>query len=215
MSTVPRRALIVIDVQNEYVTGDLPIEYPDVHRSLANIGRAMDAARAASVPVIVVQNIAPPDSPLFARGTDGAELHPVVAGRPRDHYVEKSLPSAFTGTDLAQWLAAHEIDTLTVVGYMTHNCDASTIVHALHMGLKAEFLSDATGAVPYENSAGYASAEDIHRIYSVVLHSRFAAVADTDAWIAAVEANAPLERSTIYASNQTARARAAAAMTTA
>ena len=41
--TTPRRALIVIDVQNEYVTGDLPIEYPDVHSSLANIGRVQDA----------------------------------------------------------------------------------------------------------------------------------------------------------------------------
>ena len=36
--TTPRRALIVIDVQNEYVSGDLPIEYPDIHSSLANIG---------------------------------------------------------------------------------------------------------------------------------------------------------------------------------
>src|SRR6185312_10584532 len=134
MSRFPRRALVVIDVQNEYVTGDLPIEFPNVQSSLANIGRAMDAARAASVPVVVVQNFAPAGSPLFARGTPGAELHTVVDGRERDHYVEKSLPSAFAGTDLAQWLAQQEIDTLTVVGYMTHNCDASTIVHALHAG---------------------------------------------------------------------------------
>ena len=71
MST-PSRALLVIDVQNEYVTGDLPIEYPEVQTSLANIGRAMDAARAAGVPVAVVQNFAPAGSPIFARGTPGA-----------------------------------------------------------------------------------------------------------------------------------------------
>ncbi|MBH9687194.1 cysteine hydrolase, partial [Burkholderia cepacia] len=29
-----RRALIVIDVQNEYVTGNLPIEYPPLDVSL-------------------------------------------------------------------------------------------------------------------------------------------------------------------------------------
>jgi nicotinamidase-related amidase len=51
MSSSPRRALIVIDVQNEYVTGDLPIEYPDVNVSLANIGRAIDAAARHDVPV--------------------------------------------------------------------------------------------------------------------------------------------------------------------
>jgi nicotinamidase-related amidase len=209
--TAPRRALIVIDVQNEYVTGDLPIEYPDVQTSLANIGRAMDAARAAGVPVVVVQNVAPATSPLFARGSVGAELHPVVGSRPHDHYVEKSLPSAYAGTDLGAWLAAREIDTLTVIGYMTHNCDASTIFHAVHDGLTVEFLDDATGSVPYENSAGFASAQDIHRVFSVVLQSRFAAVASTEQWIAAVKSGAPLERSNIYASNQKARASQAAA----
>ncbi|MBW0450291.1 cysteine hydrolase [bacterium M00.F.Ca.ET.228.01.1.1] len=206
MST-PRRALVVIDVQNEYVSGDLPIEYPQVETSLANIGRAMDAARAAGVPVVVVQNFAPASSPLFARGSERAELHPVVASRERDHYVEKSLPSAFTGTDLGEWLAARGIDTLTVVGYMTHNCDASTINHAVHAGLAVEFLHDATGSVPYENSAGFASAEDIHRVFCVVLQSRFAAVASTDEWLAALANGAPLERGNIYASNQKARSR--------
>jgi nicotinamidase-related amidase len=205
MST-PRRALLVIDVQNEYVTGDLPIEYPEVQTSLANIGRAMDAARAAGVPVAVVQNFAPAGSPIFARGTPGAELHPVVASRERDHHIVKDLPSAFTGTDLADWLAARRIDTLTVVGYMTHNCDASTINHAVHAGLAVEFLEDATGSVSYENQAGFASAQEIHRVFSVVLHSRFAAVASTQRWIAAVQAGVALERSNIYTSNQQARA---------
>ena len=61
-----RRALIVIDVQNEYVTGNLPIEYPPLDVSLANIGRAIDAAHAAGVPVIVVQHVAPAGAPIFA-----------------------------------------------------------------------------------------------------------------------------------------------------
>lgn len=206
MTLHPRRALIVIDVQNEYVTGNLRIEYPPVSGSLANIGLAMDAARAAAIPVIVVQNRAPEGSPVFAHGTSGWELHPVVASRPHEHRVEKTLPSAFAQTDLGDWLAGHEIDTLTVVGYMTHNCDASTIVDAVHRGLTAEFLADATGALAYRNDAGEASAEDIHRVFSVVLHSRFAAVASTQAWIEAVQARRGLARGNIFASNQAARA---------
>ncbi|WP_265943042.1 isochorismatase family protein [Dechloromonas sp. A34] len=54
-----KRALIVIDVQNEYFTGKLRIEYPDVRDSLANICRAMDAASAAGIPVVVVQHLLP------------------------------------------------------------------------------------------------------------------------------------------------------------
>lgn len=206
MTLHPRRALIVVDVQNEYVTGHLRIEYPPVSISLANIGLAMDTARAARIPVVVVQNHAPEGSPVFARGTSGWELHSEVSSRPYEHRVEKTLPSAFAQTDLGDWLARHEIDTLTVVGYMTHNCDASTIVDAVHRGLTAEFLADATGAVPYRNDAGAASAEDIHRVFSVVLHSRFAAVASTQTWIEAVQAQRGLVRGNIVASNQAARA---------
>ena len=199
-----RRALIVIDVQNEYVTGKLRIEHPPVQSSLARIGKAIDAAQAAAVPVVVVQNVAPESAPLFARGSDGHRLHAVVASRPHDLLVHKSLPSAFAETDLAAWLAERRIDTVTVVGYMTHNCDAATIVDAVHRGLAVEFLDDAAGSVSYRNAAGFADAQDIHRVFSVVLHSRFAAVVSTADWIAAIRRGERIERSTIFASHQAA-----------
>ncbi|KAB0632112.1 cysteine hydrolase family protein [Burkholderia latens] len=206
-----RRALIVIDVQNEYVTGNLPIEYPPVDASLANIGRAIDAAHAAGVPVIVVQHVAPAGAPIFAPGTDGVALHPVVAGRPYAHLIVKAHASAFAGTDLAAWLAAHGIDTLSVAGYMTHNCNASTVYHAAHAGLTVEYLADATGSVPYENEAGAASAEEIHRAYTVVFQSNFAAVMSTDAWIAVLGGSAMPTRDSVAASNRRARAQRAKA----
>lgn len=206
MPATPRRALIVIDVQNEYVTGDLPIEYPDVNLSLANIGRAMDAARTHGIPVIVVQNASRPGAPIFARSTHGWELHDVVASRPREHYVEKTLPSAFVETGLGAWIAAHRIDTLVVAGYMTHNCDDTTIKHAFDSGLAVEFLVDASGSVPYANRAGQASAEEIHRVFAVVQQSRFAAVLTTEEWLEAIRTGAPVERDNIFASNQRARA---------
>jgi len=43
MAENPKRALLVIDVQNEYFTGKLPITYPA--GSLANVLSAMDAGR--------------------------------------------------------------------------------------------------------------------------------------------------------------------------
>jgi len=204
----PRRALVVIDVQNEYVSGNLRIEHPPVHTSLERIGQAIDAARAAAVPVVLVQQTAPAEAPLFARGSEGHALHPVVAGRHHDHLVHKTLPSAFTETDLEAWLRERDIHTVSVAGYMTHNCDASTIVDAVHRGFTVEFLADASGSVPYRNAAGFASAEDIHRVFSVVLHSRFAAVVTTARWIAALREGVALERSSIATSNQAALATA-------
>jgi nicotinamidase-related amidase len=204
MSQSPRRALVVIDVQNEYVSGNLQIEYPDVALSLSNIGQAIDAARASGVPVIVVQNTAGSGAPVFVKGTAGWELHEVVASRKSDHYVEKNLPSAFAGTDLADWIAGHRIDTITVIGYMTHNCVDSTIRHALHSGLAVEYLSDASGSLPYANREGKASAEEIHRVFSVVLQSRFSAVLSTAEWIAALKTGSAPERDSIFQSYQRA-----------
>jgi nicotinamidase-related amidase len=205
MSVAPRRALLVIDVQNEYITGNLPIEYPPVATSLRNIGLAIDTARKAGVPVVVVQHDAPAESPLFAKGSPAWQLHPVVAERPADHRINKTMASAFTGTDLSQWLSANAVDTLSVVGYMTHNCDAATIYQASHQGFSVEFLADATGALPYQNAAGKASAEEIHRVFSTVFHSNFAAVTTTEDWVAAVRDGRPITRDNVYMSNQRTR----------
>jgi len=204
-NTPPRRALLVIDVQNEYFTGQLPIEYPPVDISLPNITVAMQAARTAGVPVIVVQHDAPPGSPVFAKGSASWQLHPQVAAIDADHHIHKTMGSAFVGTDLREWLAGKDIDTLTIVGYMTHNCDAATIYQASHDGLQVEFLADATGSLPYANAAGKASAEEIHRVYSTVFHSNFAAVASTENWIKAVQQGEPLAKDNIFLSNQRAR----------
>ncbi|MBG0809730.1 isochorismatase family protein [Methylosinus sp. H3A] len=202
----PRRALIVVDAQNDYDGGALAIRHPPIRDSLANVARAMDAAATAGVGIVVVEQLAPQDSPVFAKGGQGAELHPEIAKRPRDHRVEKTLPSAFAGTDLEEWLRAAAVDTVAVAGYMTHNCVLSTIIHAVHMGFAVEFLSDAAGSIPYLNSAGYASASDIHRVVNVVLQSRFAAVLETAEWIDRLETGALPERDDIYASYRRALA---------
>ncbi len=202
MSLSPKRALIVVDVQNEYVSGNLRIEYPDVQQSLVNIARAMDAARAAGIPVVVVQHLAPETSPLFARGSLQAELHPLVADKHRDLLIEKSMASALTGTGLGAWLREHEIDTLSVVGYMTHNCDDSTVRQARHEGWNVELLHDAAGSVPYANALGAATAEEIHRVFTVVMHTGFAAVVSTAEWLAALEHGTALQADNIYLSNQ-------------
>jgi nicotinamidase-related amidase len=202
-----RRALIVVDVQNDYDRGgSFEIAYPPFAETVRNVARAMDAARAGGIKIVVVKMISPPDAKAFRPGTSGADLHPEIAKRAHDHAVEKRMPSAFTGTDLEYWLRSHGVETVTVVGYMTHNCDLSTVIHAMHMGFGVELLSDATGSFAYENAAGHASAEEIHRVMCVVMQARFAAVLETDAWMAHIAAGTAPARDTIYASKERALA---------
>jgi nicotinamidase-related amidase len=180
------RALIVIDVQNEYMTGGLPVEFPPVDSSLANIARAMDAARAAGVAVVVIQHDMPADAPIFATGSAGWALHPVVAERAADVAFHKQLPGAFTGTDLEAWLRDHGIDTVSIAGYMTNICVDTTSRQAAHAGFQVEVLGDATGTLAYGNTAGRASAQQVHAATLATLHAAIGAVGTTDEWIAAL-----------------------------
>lgn len=58
-ASTPRRALVVIDVQNEYIDGGFRIEHPPVAETLPNIERAMDFAQQQGMPVVVVQRVLP------------------------------------------------------------------------------------------------------------------------------------------------------------
>lgn len=197
-----KRALVVIDVQNEYFTGNLPIAYPPREESLARIVEAVDAANAAGIPVVMVQHSAPAESPLFGKGGHSWELHEDVAAKPYDKLVEKSMASSYAGTDLGEWLDGQGVDTVSIVGYMTQNCDESTARDAYHRGQRVEFLSDATGTVALRNSAGSRSAQEVHEGVLVVMQSNFAAVVSTADWIEAVKAEKPLDKPNIWASTR-------------
>lgn len=200
--TTPRRALVVVDVQQEYFDGPLEIQYPPRDESLANILGAVEAATANDVPVIVVQHRMPEGVPVFAEGSKGWSLHPELEQRvdPEWKRVDKDYGSVFAGTDVAEWLRARDIDTITIVGYMTNNCDLATAVEAEGLGFATEILSDATGAIHLANEAGTVSAQALHTTLMVLLQSNFAAVATTEKWTSAVRSGGVLPKNNLIES---------------
>lgn len=121
-----KRALIVIDVQNDYFAdGAFPLWNADavLDRTVAAIGRA----RAAGIPVILVQHIAAGPSPLFVKDSHGAELHPRIrAAAPDAPVVVKSHADSFLGTTLEATLAQLGIEEILLCGMMTQNCVTHT-----------------------------------------------------------------------------------------
>ncbi len=173
-------ALIVIDVQNEYVTGNLPIAYPPVEGSLQNIAAAIDAANAAGLKVVLVRHTeSDADGGIFVADSDNWQLHDSVSSRPYDVIIDKQLPGSFTGTQLQSWLEQHDVDSLVMVGYMTHMCIDSTTRQAMHLGLGVTVLEDATGTI---NLSDELPAELVHRVELGVLEDGFATVTSTHEW---------------------------------
>jgi nicotinamidase-related amidase len=175
------QALIVIDVQNEYVTGSLPIAHPDVETSLERIGAALDAASAADLNVVLVRHTEPdPEGGVFVAGTPEWELHPEIARRHHDVLIDKQLPGSFTGTELESWLREHGVDQVVIAGYMTHMCVDTTSREAMHLGFEVTVLDDATGTIDISSDL---PAELVHRVELGVLGAGFATVRHTDDWI--------------------------------
>jgi nicotinamidase-related amidase len=208
--TAPRRALIVIDVQQEYFSGPLEIRYPPHADSLPRIARAIDAAAAAGLPVVAVQHTMGEDAPVFNPTQPGFHLHPEIERRRTGEWksIVKRYGTVFAGTDLLSWLREGGIDTITLVGYMTNNCVLASAAEAETHGLAAEVLSDATGAISIANEAGVADAKTIHTTLMALLNSNFAAVADTATWSDAAATGRPLPRPDLAASAVTGAQRA-------
>ncbi|KST68970.1 cysteine hydrolase family protein [Mastigocoleus testarum] len=185
-SKTVKRALLVIDVQNEYFTGQLPVYYPS--GSLDNILVAIDVAISREIPVIVIQHTQlDENTEIFCKDSPQWQLHPKIADKPYTLLIEKNFPGSFTGTDLEAWLRKHDIDTVVISGYMTQVCCDTTARQASHLGLSVEFLSDATGTLDFETKVASASAEEIHRSTLVVQQSFISQVMTTSEWIQEVE----------------------------
>lgn len=177
-----KRALLVIDVQNEYFSGAIPITYP--RESMANILRAIEAAGKNNIMVIAIQHTAPQaTSKTFIKGSIGWELHDDIKKASYDHLIEKKLPGSFTGTDLEAVLRDNKIETVVISGYMTQMCCDTTARQAVHLGFNVEFLSDATGTLNIENYAGSVTAQELHKSILVTQAMRFSKVVSTDDWI--------------------------------
>lgn len=210
--TSPRRALVVIDVQQQYFSGPLEVQHPPPAESLPRITAALDAANGAGVPVAAFQHTTAAGAPVFDPTTPQWQLHPEVEQRlqPGSFRSQKQFGTVFAGTGLLEWLRERDIDTLTLVGYMTNNCVLASAAEAETHGLSVEVLSDATGAINITNEAGSVDARTVHTTLLALLNSNWAAVADTDQWIQAVGSGATLTGSNLVVSAAQGAARTAA-----
>lgn len=72
-------ALVVIDFQNEYFTGQMPI--PDGQQAMTKARELVAFADQAKIPVYHIQHIAPAGSAVFALDGEGVNFHPLMQPR--------------------------------------------------------------------------------------------------------------------------------------
>lgn len=130
----PGSALVVIDVQNDVMTGAY-----DRDTVVANIATLVDRARAEDVPVIWVQH----SNEGMPIGSDGWQYVPELKLGESEPVVHKCYPDSFEETDLESVLAAQRVGRLVIAGAQTDECIRSTLHGAIARGYDAILVSDA------------------------------------------------------------------------
>lgn len=140
-----KKALLVIDLQNDYFPGGLfPLWNTD--STLANIKSAIALAQDNDVEVVHIQHIANPEmgiAPFFNKGTEGADIHPdILAAAPDAPIVVKEFADSFEQTNLERILSERHVGELLVCGMMTQNCVTHTAISKSAEKYKCSILVD-------------------------------------------------------------------------
>lgn len=170
-------ALVLVDFQNEFVTGGLKL--PAAPAAITRATELARWARQADILVVLVENVIDrPGAPLFAAGAKNTELVPQLTPRPSDLVLRKNMAGAFSHTDFDQQLRTRGIDTLIVGGLMTHLAVLVTVIDASVLGYKVLVAADSTATRPLPGAAGEPAvdAPTLQRAALATLSDRFADV---------------------------------------
>jgi nicotinamidase-related amidase len=141
-----RIAVLVLDMLNDFVTGDLKTERAET--IIEPIQKLVKAARAHGVPVIYSNDAhLRNDHEVVERwgkhaikGTYGAEVIPELEPTKKDFVVEKRVYSGFYETELDSILRSlyngWGVETVVLVGVHTHICVRHTAASAFYRGYK-------------------------------------------------------------------------------
>jgi len=146
--SVSKKAVIVVDMLNDFVTGDLKCERAE--RIIPNLKKLVDAARRKSVPVIYANDahyerdfeVVNRWGKHAIKGTHGAQVIPELKPSDKDYIIEKRVYSAFFETGLDPLLRSLGVDTVVLGGLHTHICIRHTAADAFFRGYKIIVAKD-------------------------------------------------------------------------
>jgi nicotinamidase/pyrazinamidase len=187
MANGKRRALIVVDVQNDFCPGGtLAVEHGD--EVVAPLNKLMEEFLERGEPVFKSRDWHPPQTKHFSdyggtwpvhcvQNTRGAQFHPDLLDDKHIRIVSKGLGdedsySAFDGTDLALQLHRLGVEELWVGGLATDYCVKNTVLDALKHGFRVKALKDAMRPVNVQPGDGERAIEEMRQAGAEIVDSQ-------------------------------------------
>lgn len=157
-------ALLIIDMQNDFVGPDAPLRVAGADEIIEPIIRVLTRFRERNLPVIHLLRVHRPGgadvehfrrdlfakSPFAVAGTRGADVIDPLRPLPAEYILSKTRMSGFFGTDLDLLLRSLGVTRIVVAGIQTPNCIRTTVFDAMAFGYETYLVSDATAAATGE-----------------------------------------------------------------
>lgn len=160
-------ALLVVDMQNDFVRQGAPMEVPEARKTIPQIQKILTLFRKKGWPVIFLRFIAGPKRTLiwewspqlepdtklcwlghkrrYADVEGEVDCYDVVEElypQPGEYVVDKYGYGGFHNTNLDDILQAHHVRSLVVVGTVTQICVEDTVRQGMHQGYRINVVSD-------------------------------------------------------------------------
>ena len=169
MPNQKKRALIVVDVQNDFCPGGT-LAVPQGDEVIAPLNKLITEFLERGEPVFKSRDWHPPQTKHFqayggtwpvhcVQETKGAEFHPGLLDDMHIRVISKGLGdedcySAFDGTDLALQLQRLGVEEVWVGGLATDYCVKNTVLDALKEGFAVKAVAEAMRPVDLQPGAG-------------------------------------------------------------
>ncbi len=182
---MPSRALIVVDIQNDYFPGGRwPLQ--GMEEAADNAVRLIAATREAGEPVIFIRHeFDTADAPFFSPGSPGAQIHAKLPNQHGDTVLLKYAVNAFQDTGLRALLDGQQIEAVTICGAMSHMCIDATTRAAGDFGYEVTVVHDACATRDLDFNGTTVPAAQVHAAFMSALAFGYATVLSTDAYLGA------------------------------
>ena len=164
-------ALIVVDMQNDFVTSGGALLVGDAARTVPAIRRLLDLACQAGMAVFFTQDTHDPGDPEFAiwgqhvlRGSWGWRIVDDLAPREGERVIQKLRYDGFFGTSLDHELRLRRAETVIICGTVANICVLHTAGSAALRGYRVILPVDAVSAItPFDLHASIRQVSFLYR----------------------------------------------------
>lgn len=149
-ASVSDSVLIIIDAQQEYLSGNGPVAIPGIGPSIEANRKLLERYRAAKGDVIhVLHKAVGADAPAFSSTSGKLEAIEGLEPREGESVVYKDVASAFAApSNLEALVKATGKNKIVIVGYQIHNCIAFTVGYAAALGFETVIPRDCVAVRP-------------------------------------------------------------------